>query len=67
MLEVGEGTIPGGSGDETTAYWHVLQPRPSFNPVFGLNSQIWANKCGDNGMVMNLSDHPQHMNIVIYA
>jgi hypothetical protein len=31
---------------------------------FGSNSQIWANKCGGNGMVMDQSAFAQHMNIV---
>ncbi len=62
MLEVGVETIPGGSWAATNAHWYGLQP--SFNPGIWSISQIWANKCGGNGMVMGQSACPQHMNIV---
>jgi hypothetical protein len=62
MLEVDVGTIPGGSQASTTAQWCHLPPNSK--PGLWLESQIWANNCGGNSMVMDPSAHPQHMNIV---
>ena len=56
------GTIPCGFGASTKAQGlHLLCPSES---GFQLTSQIWANKCGCNGMMMDPYAHPQHMKVV---
>jgi hypothetical protein len=68
MLEVDLGAIPCGSQDLTTGHCNGLQP--SFKTGFWSNSQIWTNKCGGNGVVMNPYAHSQQMNVfkhLVYA
>ena len=40
------------------------QLAPDKDPGFWLTSQIWANRCGGNGMMMDPYPHPQHMKVV---
>ena len=56
------GTIPCGFGASTTA--RGLHSEPSNDPGFHPTSQIWVDKCGGNGMMMDPYPHPQHMKVV---
>jgi hypothetical protein len=49
--------------NHSTAGWPQLAPDK--DPGFWLStSQIWANRCGGNSMMMDPYPHPQHMKVV---
>ena len=62
MYGVEVGTISCGFMASTTAGWPRLTSGK--DPGFRLTSQIWANRCGGNGMMMDSYPHPQHMKVV---
>jgi hypothetical protein len=56
------GSIPHGFGASTNAQW--LHIPPSSDPGFQPTSQIWADKLGSNGMMIDPHPLPQHMKVV---